>query len=246
MHGNQRKMRACADFELPSDLPCSCRKFGFLVEMLSSVPASVFDMQYLSFLQAAVLGVQRTALCAVVLHGRRHHVRLRAACAQLRHRGRYGCLNHCLTYILADPEAPQTVHAINSRFVLHDSYSRTLHDLTCILLEQQSAQLPWRIDAFWAQLQLSLPEVPAQARTPGITQSMSPTLCIQVKTRLCRAAGKFLERRLIYAPGKQDALVTDRDLFVGARLPIAQRVFELTEADAFTMQCAPWSRLPVI
>ena len=64
----------------------------------------------------------------------------------------------------------------------------------------------------------------------------------QARPRLCSAAGKFLERRLIYAPGKAEALVTDRDLFVGARLPIAQRVFELTEADAFTMQCAPAAR----
>lgn len=74
---------------------------------------------------------------------------------------------------------------------------------------------------------------------------MSPMLCIQLRAPLCTIAGRFLERRLIYAPGEQDVLVTDRDLFVGARLPIAQRVFELTEADAFTMQRAPATRKPL-
>ncbi len=42
----------------------------------------------------------------------------------------------------------------------------------------------------------------------------------------------------MYAPGGEGALVTGRDLFVGARMAIAQRVFELTEADDFTLQCA--------
>ena len=97
-----------------------------------------------------------------------------------------------------------------------------------------------------ALLQLSWRQAIAQGKKPG-DDTLHVMLRIQAIARLCLAAGKLLERRLIYAPGKQDALVTDRDLFVGARLPIAQRVFELTEADAFTMQCAPAPRslLPV-
>ncbi|KAK9831357.1 hypothetical protein WJX81_005284 [Elliptochloris bilobata] len=54
--------------------------------------------------------------------------------------------------------------------------------------------------------------------------------------------GKFLERRPVYAPGGKGVLVTDRDLFVGERLTIAQRVFQLTEADDFTMQYMENSR----
>ncbi len=41
----------------------------------------------------------------------------------------------------------------------------------------------------------------------------------------------------MYAPGAEAMLVTDQDLFVGARLTVAQRMFELTEADDFTLQC---------
>ncbi len=51
----------------------------------------------------------------------------------------------------------------------------------------------------------------------------------------------------MYAPGAEAVLVTDQDLFVGARLTVAQRMFELTEADDFTLQCvarAPLRRRP--
>lgn len=48
------------------------------------------------------------------------------------------------------------------------------------------------------------------------------------------AGGKYLERAKVYRPGSHSSHYTERDLFVGARLALAGRVFELLEADEFT------------
>ncbi len=86
--------------------------------------------------------------------------------------------------------------------------------------------------------------------TLHVTCYMSHVTCYMLHVTHCTAfhgvtcslccvpcAGKFLERRPVYAPGAAAVLVTDQDLFVGARLTVAQRMFELTEADDFTLQC---------
>lgn len=48
-------------------------------------------------------------------------------------------------------------------------------------------------------------------------------------------AGKFLERGRVYKPNSED-IFTFQDLYVGCRLEVHRREFELLEADEYTYQ----------